>query len=299
MMFSTEFLRPGRLTGALWLVLLLAAPAWAEEKIVISPGTCLIFAAGEREQRSIMMVDPAGGRPAVLADLEGALDSQPAVGPQGQLAWIRQNGPDWELMENGRAVSGGALHLSPAYSPDGTLAAAVSGAEETSIFAFRDGGRKILAAGGPGGLAVSPSFSPDGSRLAYVSNHAGRPRIYVTAPGSGSPGSALWSSPTANSDPDWSPDGRYIVFVSDEKDIGLIRPDGRDFRQLTSKQGVNGDPAFSPDGQLIVFSSDRDGLRQLWVMRPDGSGQRPLLPGWPFSQSLPVWSAVRPAQGKF
>ena len=292
-----SFIQLGRLLISVCLPVLFlagAGPALGDEEIVISPGTYVVFAAGEWDQRAVMMVDPAGGLPTLLADQEGALDTQPAVGPQGQLAWIRQNGPDWELVENNRVLSGGPLHLSPAYRPDGVLVAAVSEVEETSIFAFQ-GERRELLVYGAGGLAVSPSFSPDGSRLAYVTTHEDRPQIRVTKPGGGSPGSALWSAPLPNSDPDWSPDGQFIAFVCNEKDVCLIRPDGRDFKQLTRDQGLNRDPAFSPDGRLIAFSSDRGGRTELWVMRPDGSGQRRLLPGLPFSQSLPVWIAVRPA----
>jgi len=268
-------------------------PAMAGETTAIAPGTSVVFVAGERSRRSIMMVDPAGGMPAVLADLKGGMDTQPTVGPQGQLAWIRQNGPDWELMEDGRVVSRGPLHLSPAYRPDGTLVAAVSDENSTNIYAFAGSKRSLFVSGGQGGLAVSPAFSPDGSKLAYVSNQSDFAQIYITEPGGGQ-GVQITSSPVRNTDPAWSPSGEYIAYVTAEKDICLIRPDGRDNRRLTQNQGANRDPAFSPDGRKIVFSSDRDGTSRLYVMNLDGSGQRPLLPGFSPAQNLPVWTSARP-----
>lgn len=265
----------------------------AAGEIIIAPGTNLVFVAGERSKRSIMMVDPAGGMPVVLADLKGSMDTQPTVGPQGQLAWIRKNGPDWELVENGRVVSSGPLHVSPAYRPDGVLVAAVSGEDATSIYAFDGSKRSLVVDGGQGGLAVSPTFSPDGSKLAYVSNQSDLGQIYVTEPGR-SPGARISPAPVRNTDPVWSPAGEYIAYVTAEKDICLISPDGRNNRQLTRNQGVNRDPDFSPDGRMIVFSSDRDGVSRLYVMNIDGSGQRPLLPGFSAAQSLPVWTSVPP-----
>ena len=267
-------------------------PAGADET-VIAPGTNVIFVSGERSKRSIMMVDPAGGMPVVLADLKGGMDTQPTVGPQGQLAWIRKNGPDWELVENGRVVSSGELHVSPAYRPDGVLVAAVSEEEATNIYAFEGSGRSLVVAGGQGGLAVSPTFAPDGARLAYVSNQSDLAQIFVTEAGRG-PGRRITSSPVRNTDPVWSPTGELIAYVTAEKDICLIGPDGRQGRQLTRDQGVNRDPDFSPDGRMIVFTSDRDGTSRLYVMNLDGSGQRPLLPGFSQPQSLPVWTQTRP-----
>jgi TolB protein len=33
-------------------------------------------------------------------------------------------------------------------------------------------------------------------------------------------------------------------------------------------------PAWSPDGRMIAFHSLRDGYSEIYVMNPDGSGQR-------------------------
>ena len=264
----------------------------------IQPGTSVVFVSGDRSKRSIMMVDPSGGMPTVLADLPGAMDTQPAVGPSGQLAWIRQRGGKWELVENGQVVSGGDMHLSPAYMPDGTLVAAVSGPEATSIYSFKGQSRTLMVPGGQGGLAVSPTFSPDGSRVAYVSNQTDWAQIYVAPAAGGSGGTAVTSTPVRHTDPDWSPTGEFIAFVAAETDIWLVRPNGQNLRQLTKNQGTNRDPSFSPDGQMIVFTSDRDGRSKLYVMDLDGGNQRPLLPGMSSSQSLPVWTSARPSPVK-
>ncbi len=288
--------RFGRLFPALLILLGLVAagPARAADPAPAqAPDGVVVFVAGDGAQRSIMMVTPDGGMPTVLADARDGMNTQPAVGPQGQLAWIRRSGADWELVENGRVVSSGSLRLSPAYRPDGTLVAAVSGDNETALYSFKGDTPTLLLSGGRGGLVVSPAFSPEGDRMAYVSNDSDFAQIYVTRLDGGR-GTMITSSPVRNTDPAWSPTGEFIAFVTAEKDICLIRPDGQGLRQLTRDQGTNRDPDFSPDGRKIVFSSDRNGRSQLFVMDLDGGDQRPLLPGLSAAQALPVWSAHRP-----
>jgi Tol biopolymer transport system component len=83
-------------------------------------------------------------------------------------------------------------------------------------------------------------------------------------------------------DPHWSPDGsrllvrRYVA--SGQSDIYSVRPDGTDFRQLTSQPGDELEPQWSPDGrQFLYFRSGGFGAPgELWVVRADGSRARKL-----------------------
>lgn len=275
-------------------LLLVPAVLKAADDAGAAPDGFIVFAAGDRAHRSLMGVDPAGGLPMVLANTPGLMDTQPTVGPDGQLAWIRQNEADWDLVVDGRVLGSGGMHLSPAYMPDGALSVSISGPEETSIFAiYPSGQKKLLVSGGSNGLAVSPTFSPDGQRMAYVSNQSNIAQIYVAElMGGGS--RVLTPNQVRSTGPAWSPTGELIVFVAGEKDICLIKPDGQNFEQLTRDQGLNRDPSFSPSGDKIVFSTDRDGYWRLYVMNLDGGGQRPLLPDLTVNQTLPFWSAVAP-----
>ncbi len=84
-----------------------------------------------------------------------------------------------------------------------------------------------------------------------------------------------------NYDPDWSPKGDLIVFVSTNSgndEIYTVTVDGAILTQLTmNSYEWDKHPSWSPDGNQIVFFSNREsGRRQLWLMNADGSGQRNL-----------------------
>jgi len=62
--------------------------------------------------------------------------------------------------------------------------------------------------------------------------------------------------------PQWSPDGKLIAFLSDrsgETQLYLLPADGGEARQATRfKRGIGTSFAWSPDGSLIAFSAVRD-----------------------------------------
>ncbi|MGL4209186.1 MAG: hypothetical protein ACRCTY_07340, partial [Candidatus Adiutrix sp.] len=215
-------------------------------------------------------------------------ETQPTVGPRGDLAFVRKNGPNWELIHNAQVISSGVnLHLAPAFSPQGTLVASISEENETSIFAFANSEKQRLIKGRD--IAISPAFSPDGQTMAYVGNQSGLAQIYLSPSQVDEP-KLLTPLMTRNTDPAWSPDGQKIVFVCRDTDICLIDSNGQNLAPLTQNQGFNLRPGFSPDGSLIVFSSDRNGFAQLFVMTPDGKNQTPLIPQFNQSQHQPFWS---------
>lgn len=95
--------------------------------------------------------------------------------------------------------------------------------------------------------------------------------------------------------PGWSPDYTKIVFVSDrdrgarDNEIYTVNADGSDPRRITnSRIETYTSPKFSPDGRQIVATMRQQGEYYIVVMRPDGTGARPLTGAYRFAE-FPAW----------
>lgn len=75
--------------------------------------------------------------------------------------------------------------------------------------------------------------------------------------------------------PSLSPDGSTVVF-SWRGDLWRAPSAGGEATRLTSNPSSEARSAFTPDGSRIVFESDREGLKNLWSIKPDGSDLRQL-----------------------
>ena len=79
----------------------------------------------------------------------------------------------------------------------------------------------------------------------------------------------------------WSPDGKWLVYAGgrketpdakvDKYDIYKIPVDGGPEIKLGAAGGRSDGPEYSPDGKWIYFNSTRNGLMQIWRMKPDGT----------------------------
>jgi TolB protein len=149
-------------------------------------------------------------------------------------------------------------------------------------------------------------WSADGKRLAFDvhTSKLGTPAKHralfvVNADGSGLMQLTPWTL-DGGFRPDWSPDGKTIVFRTlphsgdDDEDGGniyTIAPDGTGMTQLTHfgpKTRLNS-YSYSPDGQWITFAkSGVAGELDVFVMRADGTDAHPVTrtPDW---ESRPDW----------
>jgi dipeptidyl aminopeptidase/acylaminoacyl peptidase len=91
------------------------------------------------------------------------------------------------------------------------------------------------------------------------------------------------------SDPQPSPDDRWIAFRGERRDVLEGHPDGRiclvgvdgsGFRQITNGPHDDDQPRWSPDGTVLTFRSDRaaPGRHQLYEMAADAIGEARALP---------------------
>jgi serine/threonine protein kinase/dipeptidyl aminopeptidase/acylaminoacyl peptidase len=115
---------------------------------------------------------------------------------------------------------------------------------------------------GTGGMV----WTPDG-RLIYASPVNGNQDIWIMN-ADGSNQKQLTTDPQPDYAPTISPDGRYIIFVSNRAgmpSIWRMDTDGGNQTQLTNGQ-EDYLPQVSPDGQWIVFHSWRSGKQAVWKM---------------------------------
>lgn len=148
---------------------------------------------------------------------------------------------------------------------------------------------------GVGAGASSPSVSRQGNRLAYTlsTSDSNIWRIEISNHKAlADSATRLISSTFPDYSPDFSPDGKKIVFGSTRSgstEIWLAENDGSNPLQLTSIAGPNtGSPRFSPDNRRVVFDSRPEGNADIFIIDTEGGNPRRLttensediLPSW-------------------
>lgn len=127
----------------------------------------------------------------------------------------------------------------------------------------------------------SPVWSADRCRIAYSALTDSKNEfdkdalldIYVMDP-DGSNRVRLTSTKENDDQPDWSPDGKRIVFMSERdknREIYVMSSKGTDQERLTNSKANDEHPHWSPNNDRIVFSTHRDGNWEIYLMDLDGS----------------------------
>ncbi len=84
-----------------------------------------------------------------------------------------------------------------------------------------------------------------------------------------------------------------IIFSSyrnGNSDVYMMNPDGSEQVRLTNHRADDFSPVCSPTGEGILFVSDRGRVRDLYIMRADGGGERPVFRTAPAYRDDPTWS---------
>ena len=135
-----------------------------------------------------------------------------------------------------------------------------------------------------------PAWSPDGKLLAFRSNRSTPDpdrtydtNIWVVAADNTDKGAHLTqvtTNPGADASPAWSPDGKWITYVTqlDPKlliyathHIAVSPAAGGEAKVLTlAFDRMSRSPHFSPDGQFIYFIADDDGTQNLFRIPATG-----------------------------
>lgn len=259
-----------------------------------APGQIALARSADSDGSNIWLLDWQTGAARQLTDQDYA--SEPTFSPNGQwiafrsdASWhgylniwaIRADGTELHRLTLGHGELGAG---SPAFSADGRWVAftaeAPGGGWEVDRVAFSGGHRRVLIPGNPKRSAVAPSYSPDGRHLAWVQapevlRGKAVPHIYLGST-NGRGGQRL----TTGAEPQFSPDGRSIVFTRERQCGNGLRSTnvvvfsldtGQQWLAKQSCGATLGEPTYSPDGAWIAYTLSAGGKSHLGFVPTSGS----------------------------
>ncbi len=225
-----------------------------------------------------------------------AADIEPAFAPDGKsIAYSRETGMNlaeiWIVKvsaalepqgEPRKLPVSGSFARQPAWTADGREILYASGlGSQSNIYrtaADGSGPSRLIEALGDG--VTGPVLSYSSHRLAFgrTLRNSNIWRLDVQAAHSAP--QQIISSTVREASPQYSPDGKRIVFYSSRSGVNQIwvcDADGTRAAQLTSMTGnITGTPRWSPDGKQISFDSNSGGDWQIYVMDADGGKPKAL-----------------------
>jgi dipeptidyl aminopeptidase/acylaminoacyl peptidase len=196
-------------------------------------------------------------------------------------------------------TSGNESKISPRFSPDQrrlTYVQDYQGDENFDIFLMEleNGETRNLTPDTNETIYPSIRWSPNAKRLAFASNRKRKFSIY-TMPSTGGDPEQIVDHEYSDSDPKWSPDGKWLAFNAfvTAQDFGafVVPAAGGEVRRLTEGDRAieASSPEWSPDGNRIAFMSAEHGSYDIgvWDLR---SGSVDWITNGRYEYYEPRWS---------
>jgi Tol biopolymer transport system component len=247
----------------------------------LSPdGKDIVYAAQKDGQLDIF-IQRIGAKKAANLTLDSPhADTQPSFSPKGDLIAFRSERDGGGIFtvepsgENLRRVSDFGYH--PSFSPDGKqIVVSTWGRDQPTVRASPNESLKIidLQSGTVRELlkmeATFPTWSPNGHRIAYWFHPGayGRREIATIPAGGGEPVVVAKDFAVSNWNPVWSPDGKFLYFVSSRagnQNFWRVAIDERTGAVLSEPEPVvtpssySRHPTFSADGKRMAYVQTRN-----------------------------------------
>ena len=131
------------------------------------------------------------------------------------------------------------------------------------------------------GMNQGATLSPDGSRAAIVLSRSGTVDLYLVDPATRRLADRLTRSKSNEASPSWSPDGRSLVYTSDEGGVPrcyVMDLASRSPRRLVWSSAIRESvaPEWGADGR-IVFCGRAGGRYGIYVADPSGNTRTAVL----------------------
>ncbi len=270
---------------------------------------------GEKQFGVFLIEIATGAKQRLTAPPEFSSDDVPRFSPDGEsVAFVRASGTVEQDLFIVSAAGGEVRQLT--FDKTAIRGAAFDGSGKIIFASHRANNQpnlwRVSASGGESELIATggkntahPAISPDGKTIAFVeessdtniwglgfgiadSRQKTNPKSDIQNP------KPLIASSRADHSPQFSPDGKQIVFASDRTgsyEIWTADADGKNQRQLTNSPNAAGSPRFSPDGKSVSYDAQVGGNGDIFVVSIDGGEPRNLTNTPESRDVLPAWSA--------
>ncbi len=261
-------------------------------------GLNVVFSSTRHRQTSDVYLTRVGGTAVTQLTNDPANDVMPAFSPDGkQVAFASDRGGNWDiyLMDISGGGAGQAIQLTsdpthemhPSFSPDGGKLVycsygAQSGQWELVVIDVANPAQRRFI-----GFGLFPNWSPISSTIVFQRARERGTRWFSVwtveyQDGEASrPTEVAASSNAACITPDWSPDGKHIVFCTVlnpqtadqtqpvQADVWMVNADGSARSNLTASPFANLQPVWSRDGSIYFVSNrGQGGVDNIWAMSP-------------------------------
>lgn len=237
-------------------------------KVTGKPGiaqTTIAFVGRSGKTTEIYRADYDGAN-AVPVTKDGELVAAPAWAPGQTILYYTSYlaGPPDIYAQNVRTGARKAiakysgLNTSAAVSPDGRQVAMIlSAAGSPDLYVADANGGNLRRLTKTREAEASPCWSPDGKTICVVSARGGLPALYLIPSGGGELRRLKTAGAGRVTEPEWSPDGRWIAFTAQWSrfQICIVPSEGGKVEVLAEGE----DPSWAPNSRTLIFTRRKNG----------------------------------------